>query len=249
MSSPPGATREARALEIDDGRTRVRRVEYYARALRLRGCQHTTMAPPDSQTIETATTAVQTGAPDAKTRRYDRQLRLWAATGQAALESARVLVVGASATSTSILKNLVLPGIGHFTVLDPLSVSGADAGNNFFLDGPSSIGKNRAQEAVPLLLELNDGVEGKSDTRSLAEVIEKDPEWILGFTLVIAHNVPKGEMDALSALLWAARERGPALITVRSAGFLAEFGIQFDQHDSTSVNRATVTSVLQYTSV
>lgn len=90
--------------------------------------------------------------------------RLWAASGQNALESARILVISASATSTSILKNLVLPGIGHFTVLDPELVTQEDAGNNFFLEGPDSIGKSRAQEAVRLLRELNESVEGDADT-------------------------------------------------------------------------------------
>lgn len=91
-------------------------------------------------------------------------IRLWASSGQAALESSRILVLYASATSTSILKNLVLPGIGHFTLLDPHSVSPSDAGNNFFLEGPDSIGKKRAEEAVRLLVEMNEGVEGVADT-------------------------------------------------------------------------------------
>ena len=89
--------------------------------------------------------------------------RLWAASGQSALESARVLVVSASATSTSILKNLVLPGVGHFTILDPDLVSQEDAGNNFFFEGLDSVDKSRAREAVRLLLELNDSVEGNPD--------------------------------------------------------------------------------------
>ena len=97
--------------------------------------------------------------------------RLWAASGQAALESARILVISASATSTSILKNLVLPGIGHFTIVDHATVTPADAGNNFFLNGHSSIGKSRAEEAVTLLNELNDSVKGEADTRSLEDVL------------------------------------------------------------------------------
>lgn len=72
-------------------------------------------------------------------------------------------MLGASATSTSILKNLVLPGVGHFTILDSAKVTPEDAGNNFFLEGQSSIGKSRAQEAVRLLRELNDSVEGVAD--------------------------------------------------------------------------------------
>lgn len=73
-------------------------------------------------------------------------------------------MISASATSTSILKNLVLPGVGHFTILDPDNVTPEDAGNNFFLEGLESVGKSRANEAVRLLNELNDGVEGAANT-------------------------------------------------------------------------------------
>ena len=131
------------------------------------------------------------GPPDAKTRKYDRQLRfvvfcpslwdylpllfqsdllmwyaslyrLWAATGQVALEGARLLAIGATATSTSILKNLILPGIGHFTILDPSTTTPEDVGNNFFLE-VDSIGKQRAVEAARLLSELNDSVQNAAE--------------------------------------------------------------------------------------
>lgn len=51
--------------------------------------------------------------PSEKERKYDRQLRLWAASGQAALESANLLLVnsGAGVVGVEALKNLVLPGI------------------------------------------------------------------------------------------------------------------------------------------
>ncbi|KAG7095811.1 hypothetical protein E1B28_006511 [Marasmius oreades] len=184
----------------------------------------------DSQTLDSATTAVTVeGQPDHKTRRYDRQLRLWAASGQSALESSRILVIPGSATSTSILKNLVLPGIGHFTIVDHTKVTPQDAGNNFFLEGPSSIGRSRAEETVRLLLELNESVEGKADQRDIAEILENDPSFITSFTLVIAHNLHPTLLDRLSTLLWS-DPLNPPLIVVNSAGFLAEFSIQFHQH-------------------
>ena len=45
-----------------------------------------------------------------KSRRYDRQLRLWGDHGQRALEAASVCLVRATATGCEILKSLVLPG-------------------------------------------------------------------------------------------------------------------------------------------
>ncbi|PSR81319.1 hypothetical protein PHLCEN_2v6398 [Hermanssonia centrifuga] len=175
------------------------------------------MLKTESIDIEQATTHIQ-AQPDNKTRRYDRQLRLWAASGQAALESARLLVISASATSTSILKNLVLPGIGHFTILDPKKVTPADAGNNFFLNGHSSIGKFRAEEAVSLLRELNDSVDGIADLRNLDDILAKEDgrEWIQSFSLVIAHNLDQDILDTLSQLLWE-NPTSPSLIVHNGA--------------------------------
>jgi len=52
--------------------------------------------------------------PTSKERKYDRQLRLWAANGQAALEEAHILLVnsGSGVAGVEALKNLVLPGTG-----------------------------------------------------------------------------------------------------------------------------------------
>ena len=173
--------------------------------------------------------------------------RLWAASGQSALESSRILVISGTATSTSILKNLVLPGIGHFTILDSLNATPEDAGNNFFLEGPSSIGKSRAEEAVRLLGELNDGVEGKADLRSLEEVLNSDKEWISDFTIVIAHNLEAGLLERLSTLLWE-DDSYPPLVVVRSAGFLAEVYIQYHEHAGklNDADSCYVADVLRY---
>ena len=57
-----------------------------------------------------------------KAKRYDRQLRLWGDHGQNSLEHASVCLVNATATGTEILKSLVLPGVGSFTILDPNKV-------------------------------------------------------------------------------------------------------------------------------
>lgn len=50
--------------------------------------------------------------PSDKEKKYDRQLRLWAANGQAALEDAHILLLnsGSGAVGVETLKNLVLPG-------------------------------------------------------------------------------------------------------------------------------------------
>ena len=128
------------------------------------------------------------------------------------------------------MKNLVLPGIGHFTILDPSTVTPEDAGNNFFLEGSDSIGKSRADETVRLLGELNDSVEGKAEkSKTIEEVLKKDLKWLTSFSVVIVHNLDKKALESLSAILWQ-DPSNPPLVVVRSAGFLAEFYIQYHEH-------------------
>uniref|UniRef100_A0A8C0H1A7 THIF-type NAD/FAD binding fold domain-containing protein n=1 Tax=Chelonoidis abingdonii TaxID=106734 RepID=A0A8C0H1A7_CHEAB len=57
------------------------------------------------------------------------RVMLWGDHGQEALEAAHVCVINATATGTEILKNLVLPGIGSFTIVDGNQVTGEDVGN------------------------------------------------------------------------------------------------------------------------
>lgn len=110
----------------------------------------------------TATTVSDSQRPSAHTQRYDRQLRLWASSGQTSLEKANILVIGACALSGQILKNLVLPGIGAFTLVDDALVHPADLGVNFFLQPGVSEGNYAANEMVRLLLEMNTSVKAKS---------------------------------------------------------------------------------------
>jgi NEDD8-activating enzyme E1 regulatory subunit len=117
--------------------------------------------------------------PMTTTDKYDRQLRLWGATGQRALAQTCVVLVRATAAGTETLKNLVLPGIGHVAVLDDCDDIGTQYASNFFLvhsdgnknksetDGSnsndsigSSTKKCRAQQALEHLQELNPDVEG-----------------------------------------------------------------------------------------
>lgn len=105
------------------------------------------------------------GIPTSKEKKYDRQLRLWAASGQAALEDAHLLLInsGPGVTGVETLKNLVLPGIGQFTIQDSALVTEADLGVNFFLDD-SALNTPRAETTSRLLQELNPDVRGYAIT-------------------------------------------------------------------------------------
>ncbi len=100
--------------------------------------------------------------PTAKEKKYDRQLRLWAASGQQALEDAHVLLLNGGSpgvVGVETLKNLILPGIGSYTIVDGNVVAEKDLGINFFLTD-HSLGKSRADETCKYLTELNPDVQG-----------------------------------------------------------------------------------------
>lgn len=124
----------------------------------------------------------------ATTDKYDRQLRLWGAKGQQALGATHIVLVGTSSAGTETLKNLVLPGVGSFCVVDydytahitttvassssssststssssstsTSIVTDHDASCNFFLP-VSTVGQSRAEVASQYLQELNSDVSG-----------------------------------------------------------------------------------------
>ena len=89
----------------------------------------------------------------ATNNKYDRQLRLWGAEGQRLLSEANILLIRADAVGSETLKNLVLPGLRSFTILDDYVVDESDLGNNFFCTSESK-GKPRAEVGQTLFLPL-----------------------------------------------------------------------------------------------
>ena len=75
--------------------------------------------------MDPVTSAALLNGPTSKEKKYDRQLRLWAATGQVALEDAHILLLnsGSGVAGVEALKNLVLPGIATFLSLPPPAMS------------------------------------------------------------------------------------------------------------------------------
>ncbi|KAJ1727245.1 hypothetical protein LPJ61_004678, partial [Coemansia biformis] len=165
------------------------------------------------------------------TQRYDRQLRLWQKDGQAALEAARVVVFGSSTLASESLKNLVLPGVGDFVVVDDALVCEHDARTNFFVRA-EDVGRPRAERIVENLSELNPDVGGQAVVRAPASVVGPDaaPEdaaLLDGASLVIACAQPEPVVRALSERCWAA---GIPLLAATSMGFLAELRTSTCEH-------------------
>ncbi|KAI1904161.1 hypothetical protein AGOR_G00002830 [Albula goreensis] len=161
-----------------------------------------------------------------KEQKYDRQLRLWGDHGQEALENAHVCLINATASGTEILKNLVLPGIGAFTIVDGHKVSGEDVGNNFFLSN-NSIGKNRAQAATELLQELNSDVSGNFVEETPDKLLDNDPEFFHRFSLVIGVQLPESTSLRLGAVLWS---EGVPFLLCRTYGLVGYMRLAVKEH-------------------
>ncbi|KAJ2898235.1 hypothetical protein MKZ38_004061 [Zalerion maritima] len=177
-----------------------------------------------TEIVNTQTPPILHNGPSEKEMKYDRQLRLWAKTGQAALESANILLLnsGCGAVGVETLKNLILPGIGRFTIFDDRTVKESDLGVNFFLDEPC-LDKSRAQCCAELLQELNPDVNGdwfpKSANERLDHVLNTSPV----FTMILFTFPAKREHVALVEN-YGRLHRTP-IVSIHSAGFYSYFRI------------------------
>lgn len=161
-----------------------------------------------------------------KIKKYDRQLRLWGDHGQTALEGAHICLINATATGTEILKNIILPGIGAFTIIDGNKISGEDVGNNFFLE-KESIGKSRAQVATQYLLELNSDVRGDCFEETPEELLEANPTFFNNFSVVIGTSLTEKTLLTLSEKLW---EANIPFLVCRSYGMVGYMRLQIAEH-------------------
>eukprot|EP00929_Paragymnodinium_shiwhaense_P095478 TRINITY_DN5663_c0_g1_i1.p1 TRINITY_DN5663_c0_g1~~TRINITY_DN5663_c0_g1_i1.p1 ORF type:complete len:525 (+),score=118.66 TRINITY_DN5663_c0_g1_i1:145-1719(+) len=158
--------------------------------------------------------------------KYDRQIRLWGAHGQRALMEAKLCVLGSTACATETLKNLVLPGIGHFTVVDNQPVQAADLGQNFFLE-EEDMGRLRAEAVCGHLLEMNPDVKGTHVGKAPAQAVAEGVDFFRDFTLVVACQLGESSALRLDAIC---QELDIPLLLVTSLGFLGRLRISVGEH-------------------
>ncbi|KAL9613911.1 MAG: hypothetical protein Q9167_001589 [Letrouitia subvulpina] len=161
--------------------------------------------------------------PTAKEKKYDRQLRLWAASGQLALENAHVLLLNSSPGIIGVetLKNLILPGIGSFTIVDEELVTERDLGVNFFLT-EESLGKPRATESCRFLKELNPEVQGHARHQSVESFVEST-QGFDKYSLILLVASSKAYPGRVAEV--AASTLIP-LFYIHSVGFYSYFSLQ-----------------------
>lgn len=156
-----------------------------------------------------------------KEAKYDRQLRLWATTGQSNLEKSHICLINATSTGSEILKNLILPGIGNFTIIDDRKVTNADISSNFFLKS-QDLHKDLASAVQRNLNELNTDVHGYSIIKSLSNILanEADSFWDQFNVVIVSDHNPN--IEHLISLLWA---KQIPLFIVNTIGFYGSFNI------------------------
>ena len=165
--------------------------------------------------------------PSHKVERYDRQLRLWGDHGQSLLEASHVCLINATATGTEILKNLVLPGIGAFTIVGSGCVGLSDLGVNFFVS-QKDMGKSKSQVAMEYIQEMNLEVKGNFIDRDFDAIVEMDANFFSKFSIVVACDLHSGNLIKLSNLLW---KLSTPLVVARSYGLIGYLRIAVPSHE------------------
>lgn len=158
--------------------------------------------------------------------RQDRQLRLWGVHGQARIDSAQVCLLNATAVGCEVLKNIVLPGFGSFSVVDSQKVTARDLGRNFYLR-KSDLDRNRAEAVSEILAELNPEVKGQFLAEDPLVVIEKSPEFFDQFNYIIASQMPIHQVEKLAKYCF---EKNKILVSVRSYGMIGYLRIFTKSH-------------------
>ncbi|KAL1220435.1 NEDD8-activating enzyme E1 regulatory subunit AXL [Cardamine amara subsp. amara] len=161
-----------------------------------------------------------------KKTKYDRQLRIWGESGQAALETASICLLNCGPTGSEALKNLVLGGIGSITIVDGSKVEIGDLGNNFMVDA-KSVGESKAKCVCTFLQELNDAVNAKFVEESPETLISTDPSFFSQFTLVMATQLVEDSMVKLDRIC---REANVILVIARSYGLTGFVRISVKEH-------------------
>eukprot|EP00808_Paulinella_micropora_P003220 g63199.t1 len=161
-----------------------------------------------------------------KEKKYDRQMRMWGSHGQKSLESAAICMLGSGPIASETLKNLVLPCIGSFTIVDDALVTPADLGNNFFVS-KQHLGQGRAEVVKNLLLEMNDEVKGQHRHQNPVDLIAKNISFFNSFNTVIVANIPDRAVQALAQHLW---KKGIPLVILKSYGMLGYARLCLREH-------------------
>ena len=160
-----------------------------------------------------------------KVNKYDRQIRLWGATGQKKLAEARVALLGCSGAGIETLKNLVLPAVGQIDIWDSRRVTLQDLSSSFFY-APEDIGNPRAQAASANLLQMNPDVKGQVFVRDPSELIQNE-ELLRQYQLLVVGDLALSQQKKISKVCW---DLNISVVFVTVIGFYVYVRNQKRQH-------------------
>jgi amyloid beta precursor protein binding protein 1 len=109
-------------------------------------------------------------------------------------------MLGSSSAGSETLKNLVLPGIGHFLIVDDHKITKSDVGNDFFVTY-EDVGKDKAQVIMDNLQELNpEDSKGSCEIMSIADFVAQKTNSISESNLVILCDCSNSIASQVSTL-------------------------------------------------
>lgn len=171
---------------------------------------------------------MSTSASPPAAQKYDRQLRIWGEIGQTSLATSSLLVINATALAIEALKNLVLPGLASFTILDGQTIQPIDLSNNFFLHPCPSLTCLRAPVLARALHALNPTVSAAYIPQPPEELIRSlhtAAEIVQTFSAVLIADL--GILDkVVNYVAQACYDRNIPLIYCTSAGFYIRIRLQ-----------------------
>jgi amyloid beta precursor protein binding protein 1 len=141
---------------------------------------------------------------------------LWGIHGQERITQAHICLLNATAVGSEVLKNIVLPGFGQFSIVDGKNVTPQDLGVNFYVT-KEGIGKNRAEVVSQIIAELNPEVQGSFLANDPDEVLESSSSFFDRFNFIIASNMKPQSLKKLSQYCY---DNKKVLIIVRSYGMI-----------------------------
>jgi amyloid beta precursor protein binding protein 1 len=109
-------------------------------------------------------------------------------------------VLGTSSAVSETLKNLVLPGVGHFTIVDDVVVSHADFGHEFFVTR-QDIGRPKCEVICEMMTEMNPDVKGSFRDQSIDVFVHEEEALLKSSQLVIAVDLTVSQAERLSKIL------------------------------------------------
>ena len=128
------------------------------------------------------------------------------------------------------MKNLILPGVGKFTILDDRVITETDCMASFFFSD-EYIGKSKAEIATLLLGELNPDVCGFYNASSLNEILVDESiagNFFKEFSLILASNLDSSTLTKLSNI---SDKLSIPFVAVQAYGLIGTCRLQYKHHE------------------